>query len=40
MKPEGWVFLIFGWGITIALFVYCFTRILFGGNGNSGEHKE
>jgi glycerol uptake facilitator-like aquaporin len=30
MKPEGWAFLVFGWGITIALFVYCFTRILLG----------
>jgi glycerol uptake facilitator-like aquaporin len=36
MKPEGWAFLVFGWGITIALFIYCFTRILLGGGERKG----
>ena len=38
MKPEGWLFMAFGWGITIALFVYCFVRILFG-EGNRGDGR-
>ena len=29
MNWQGWVFVIFGWGVAISLFVYCFSRILF-----------
>ncbi len=40
MKPEGWIFLAMGWGITIALFVYCFSRILFQQGDNHANQRK
>ncbi|MFA0752610.1 MAG: hypothetical protein IMHGJWDQ_000364 [Candidatus Fervidibacter sp.] len=40
MKPEGWAFLAFGWGITIALCAYCFWRILFGANSEETAQRK
>jgi len=27
MKPDGWIFIIFSWGLIISLFVFCLAKV-------------
>lgn len=34
MSLSGWIFMLSAWLLVTGLFVYCFGRILFGGNAH------
>jgi hypothetical protein len=37
MSANGWAFMLLAWAFVGGLFVYCFYRILFGGNNQLAE---